>query len=269
VKSLEEAYALAEAQSPIVAAAYSRELVSRAQRDGARADMMPRVDLRARADVGSSALGANTLRQTNIRTDVVVSGPIFESGLRRARIGEAEAANDADWRLIDAALRDTKGEVADAWNEWKTQSAAEQHLKASIAAAEAAYDGALIQERAGLRTTLDLLDLARDLLSARTSHNAAAANAYLAQARLLATMGLLETAYLFPDEPRYDPKRHFEKVRDNSDIPLLTTIVRAIDNPYFVKFEPRTPRDPSARVGSAGADVGTEADQPPANPTPR
>jgi TolC family type I secretion outer membrane protein len=269
VTTIEEAYALAETQSPIVAAAYARELVSRAQRDSARADMMPRVDLRGRADVGSSALGSNTLRQTNLRTEVVVSGPIFESGIRRARIGEAEAANDSDWRLIDAALRDSKSEVADAWNEWKSQSAAEFHLKASIAAAEAAYDGALAQERAGLRTTLDVLDLARDLLSARTSHNAAAANAYLAQARLLVAMGSLDTSYLFPGEPRYDHLRHFEKVKDNSDIPLLTTIVRAIDNPYFVKFDPRAPRDPSARVGSAGVETGPETEEPPATPAPR
>lgn len=269
VTTLEEAYALAEAQNPIVIAAYARERISRAEHDATRADLMPRVDLRARADVGSSALAGNTLRQTSIRTDVVVSGPIFESGLRRARIGEASAANDADWRLIDAALRDSKSEVAEAWNEWKTQAAAKEHLKASVAAAEAAYDGAMMQYRAGMRTTLDVLDLARDLLSARTSYNTTAANAYLAQARLLAAMGSLEAGYLFPDEPRYDPLRHFEKVRDNSDIPLLTNSVRGLDSAFAGDVRPRTPRDPSARVGAPGADPDLPGADPEPAPTPR
>lgn len=102
VATLEEAYAFAEGHDPVIAAAYAREKVSRAQRDAAKADLMPRIDLKGRADYGTVTPYSNNPRETQLIGQVVVSGPIFESGLRRARLHEAEATNDADWRLTTA-----------------------------------------------------------------------------------------------------------------------------------------------------------------------
>jgi outer membrane protein len=253
-RDLETAYALAQTQSPIIVAAYARERASRAQGDAARADLLPRVDLRGSASLGTQSSGTNAIRQTQVRGEVVLSGPIFETGLRRARVGEAEAANDADWRLIDSALRESKAEIAGAWNEWQMQQAALDRLKAAIAAAEAAYRGAVLQERAGLRTTLDVLDLARDLLSARTSFNSASANAYLAQARLMQAMGSLEHNYLFPEQSRYDPDTHFDDVKYDGSIYVLTPIMRALDGALANKENQALPRDPAAQLGSEGVD---------------
>jgi outer membrane protein TolC len=58
--------------------------------------------------------------------------------------------------------------------------------------ARKAYEGAVLQQRAGLITTLDVLDLARELLLARSNSNTAIASAYLAKARVLAAAGALE-----------------------------------------------------------------------------
>lgn len=253
--SLEEAYAWAELHSPVIAAANEREKISRAQRDGARAALMPRVDLKGNAQVGTVAPYTSGLMQTELRGQVVVSGPLFASGLYRAQLAEASATNDADWHLIDNALRENRAEVADAWNEWLAQSASIDRLKASVAAAQAAYDGALTQERAGIRTTLDVLDLARELLVARSGYNAATANAYVAQARLLAAVGALEHGYLFPDAPRFDPDVHYDRVKHMGDMPLVTPLVRTIDSIVAGHGGNRPVRDPAGPVAVSGVDI--------------
>lgn len=255
--SLEEAYAYAEQHDPVITAAYAREKISRAQKEAAKAEMRPRIDLRGRADYGSASPYTDDLRETQLRGEVIVSGPLFESGLRRARVAEADATNDADWRLIDSASREQRAEVADAWNEWLSQSASISRLKAAVSAADTAYSGALLQERAGLRTTLDVLDLARELLIARSSYNAASANAYVAQARLLAALGALGYSNLFPDKPRHDPATHFDKVNNSGDVPLLTPLLRGLDSALTGSRKDRPLRDPSARVGVAGVNLPT------------
>ena len=253
VTSLEEAYAFAQRNDPILAAAYAREKVSRAALQAARAEQMPRVDLRGRAESGTIEPYSSSLRQTSLRGEVIVSAPIFDSGLRRARISEAREANDSDWRLIDAALRDSRVETAAAWNSMIAQRAAVVQLVASVDSAQRAYDGALQQERAGLRTTLDVLDLARELLTARTALNNAKTESYLAEARLLAAMGALDGHYLLPDETLYDPETHFARARDDGDIPLLTPMIRTLDGVGSRSaLMDRPVRDPAGPITTPG-----------------
>ncbi len=247
-QSLEDAYTLAQQASPVLIAAHARERNSRAQIEGVRAERRPRVDLRGRAGVDSNLFGSDPRRQTSLRGEVVVSGPVFQSGALTARISEAEAANDADWRLIDDVLRETRAEVAQSWNEWLTASASLKNLGRAVYLAEQAYNGSVQQKRVGMRTTLDVLDLARDLLSARVSFNQAGAAAQVAKARLLSVVGVLDRVHLTPDLPRYDVEQHYKKVSDYSDVPLITPALQAVDSVMLVGSQDRKSRDPSSEV---------------------
>jgi outer membrane protein len=249
VRGLEEAYAYAERTNPVVAAATAREKISRAQRDAAKAELMPRVDLRGQASTGSSVTSfSDKFVQKEMRGEVVATWTPFDSGLRLARLHEAEASNDADWRLIDAALRENRSQIADAWNLWKTQTAALDRLQAAMDSATRAYEGAVLQERAGLRTTLDVLDLSRDLLTAKSNYNAATTTAYVAQARLLAAMGLLEHSDLLPQADGYDPRPHADRVKGQGGIPGFSPAIQALDGVLQGPSNDRPVRDPASKV---------------------
>jgi outer membrane protein len=249
VKGLEDAYVVAERKNPVIAAATAREKISRAQRDSAKAELMPKVDLRGQASTGSSVTSfSDRFQQKEARGEVVATWTVFDSGLRLARLNEAEANNDADWRLIDGALRENRAQIADSWNLWITQTAALERLQAAIDSAQRAYDGAVLQERAGLRTTLDVLDLARDLLTAKSNYNAATTTAYVAQARLLAGLGLLEHDDLLPQSDGYDPQRHYQQVRGEGGVPLLSPAVEAFDGVVLAHPGERAVRDPASQV---------------------
>ena len=267
--TLDQAYAYAEANSPVLRAAQSREKISRAGIDAARAEQGPRVDLRGTGNYGSVSPYSNDLRNTSITGQGVVSLPLIDSGLRRAQLREAKEANDSDWRLIDAALRDTHQAVAGSWNQLTAARASLVHYKQASDAAQRAYEGALIQEKAGARTTLDVLDLARDLLSVRTNFIVAEANEYLARANLLAAMGRLEAPLLVPDIATYDPTANFDKVKRSGDIPFLTDVLAPLDGITARDVKTDRPiRDPAGPIVT-GAEVPLTTEVPPRPDVPR
>ena len=261
VRTLEDAYAYAQGSNPVLASAYARERLSRAEVRSARADLLPRVELQGSINRGTSSVVGPELAQTELRGAITLSGTV-DSGARQARIDELKAANDADWRLIDNALRQSRAELADAWNQWQTQTAAIARLEVAARAAEQAVDGALIQERAGLRTTLEILETARDLLQVRTNLNAATANAYVAKARVLAALGLLDHEHLLPQAEHYDEQRHFDRVDSSADLPPFTQAARALDSLITPLPVDRPIRDPAGPLGRSGQTLDAQADGP-------
>ncbi|HEX8058193.1 MAG TPA: TolC family outer membrane protein [Novosphingobium sp.] len=227
--TLDSVLAVAEADSPIVRQAQAKEKISRASREAAFAEDMPRVDARGTAEVGSLSPYSNTYRTRRLQGEFVLTVPLLDGGRRAARIAEAAESNQADWLEIEAAVRSTRGTVTEAWNQLAGARASLVHYLAAVASAREAFEGARIQERAGARTTLDVLDLARDLLIQQTNYNTALANEYLFRANLIAAMGRLEAPKLVPSVQRYDAEAHFEKVRGRSDLPLFSPLLSSLD----------------------------------------
>ena len=262
--TLEDAIAYAEANSPILRAAQSREKISRALVEQAKANMGPRIDLQGVANYGTTTPYDNNLRATQLRAGATFQQPIIDSGLRSARLREVEEANLSDWRLVDAAMRDTHQAVTSAWNQLAAARASLSDYRRAVDAAQRAYQGALEQERAGARTTLDVLDLARDLLNVRNSFVITLANEYLSRANLLAAMGRLEAPLLVPGIEAYDPTTHFRDVAGTGDVPLLTPALAALDSVSVTPVTLDRPiRDPSAALSA-----GTIVELPPESALP-
>jgi outer membrane protein len=252
ITSLPEAYSLADNDSPLVRAAQARERISRAFLAGTRAEAAPRVDFRGSADYGAMSDYSRDLRGTRVRGTVTLSVPLFDSGARLAESGQAREANLADLQLIAAAQRDSRTAVATGWNNVLAARLSIDHYRQAVESAQRAYENAQRQERAGMRTTLDVLDLARDLLNVRNAYNAALADEYQARATLLATLGHLDPGKISDGIKLYDPADHFRKVKGKGDIPLLTGSLAALDGVVLPNLKTNKPStDAAALVGTA------------------
>lgn len=252
--SLPGALELAEIDNPLLAAARAREQASRAAMNGTIAERLPRVDLQGRAEFLPSSPYDNGLRQNSLQGGIVLSGPLFDTGLLSSREAELRASNDADWRLIDSALRDLRAEVRGTWSTRNATGEALIPLGEAVQSAQSAYEGATIQQRAGFRTTLDVLILARDLLSVRNSYNSTITEAYLAQARLLAAMGRLDPGQIVPGMERHDPAAHLQAVDGRGDLPLWTAVLDAIDGLGYPAANSHRPiRDPALEALEPGS----------------
>ncbi|MEY4240276.1 MAG: hypothetical protein RL339_2877, partial [Pseudomonadota bacterium] len=252
VASLPEAYALADNDSPLVRAAQARERISRAFLSATRAESAPRVDFRGSADYGAMSDYSRELHGTRVRGTVTLSVPLFDSGARAAESGQAREANSADLQLIASAQRDSRTAVATGWNSLLAARMSIDHYRQAVESAQRAYENAQRQERAGMRSTLDVLDLARDLLNVRNAYNAALAGEYQARAELLATLGQLDPAGMSEGLKLYDPADHFRKVRGKGDVPLLTGALAALDGVTLPNLKANRPSpDAAALVGTA------------------
>lgn len=252
VTALSDAYGLADTESPLVRAAQARERVSRAFLAGTRAEAAPRVDFRGTADYGSVSEYTRDLRGTRVRGTVTLSVPLFDSGARSAESGQAREANSADLQLIAAAQRDSRTAVATGWNNLLAARMSIDHYRQAVESAQRAYENAQRQERAGMRSTLDVLDLARDLLNVRNAYNAALADEYQSRATLLAAMGQLDPTKMSDGLKLYDPSDHFRRVKGKGDVPLLTGTLSALDGVTLPNLKSTRPSpDAAALVGTA------------------
>ena len=227
--SLETAYAYAEANSGLVRAAQAREKISRATVKSVQAEYGPRVDLRGTASYGSNSPFNDQLRTTQLVGQVVLTQLLYDSNSRTARLRDAQEANEGDWRLLDSVYRQTREAIGSAWDSLASTRTSLAHYREAIAAAQRAYEGALIQQKTGDRSTLDVLDLARDLLTVRNNYNLTRTNEYLARSQLLAAAGLLEGPKILPELKAYDADAHFQQVKHGYDVPLLTSAFSGLD----------------------------------------
>ena len=258
IPNLDSALRVGLSQNPLVEAANYREQISRAAAKAAAADQKPRVDLRGRADLAPVSAYDDQLRQTAYLGQVVLSGPLFTSGLLSARRQEAEAINDADWRLIDAARRNLIEELTSAWAVRETSSQSYQSYIAAVNAAREAYAGAGTQQKAGFRTTLDVLILARDLLLVENGLNSAKYENYIANARILLALGMLNLSDVLNGEQAYDQEAHLEKVDGHGSVFPITPVVRLLDGGRNSPPEPRGVRDPALRSGELPDQMGSD-----------
>lgn len=249
VQSLDDAYAVADAESPALLSAQAQERVSRAALNAARAELAPRVDLEAQVSTSSLSLYNQSPRLLRAQGIATLTVPIFASGLRMSRIGAAHEADEAAWEQIDAAERDVRASVNDAWAQYASSKASIAHYSESVQSASEALTGARLQLKAGDRTTIELLDMARDLLTAENNLNIASANEYLARASLLSAIGRLKATDLVAGIDAYDPTDHFKRVKSHGDIPVLTPIASTVDGLLQPDTSRDRPiRDPTARV---------------------
>ncbi len=226
---LSQAYTIAQAENPAILAASAREQQARAAYEVARSAFGPTIDLTASAGRAPYYPYSEDLGVKTITGGVVLRMPLTSGGLRSSRLREAREVDLAERARLDDARRAVNRTTTQQWLQW---TAARNEVVAytdAVARATTAYEGAVKQQRAGDRTTLDVLILERDLLDVRSALVRARADSYLGQAGILAAMGRLDLATLVPNAPRYDPHVNFARVHDRAGLPLLTPLLHAID----------------------------------------
>lgn len=256
--TIDSAYATALRNNPNILAAEYRECASRAAVELARAEFGPNVSLNGSANFGGVTPYSNRFDRRGARAEVVVAVPIYQSGFRSSRVREQEALHNADVHQLDQIRRDTIQSIDESWETLVSRRDSTDKYLAAVTSARVAYDGAIQQERAGFITLLDVLDLARDLLTAQSNYTVALSNEYLARASLLSAMGMLEAPILYEDIERYDPTENFDRVRRRGDLPW-TPVLHALDGITAIDLERamETP-DPAAALAKDAAPAPVE-----------
>lgn len=246
--TLADAYAYAEQNSALIATARAKERVSHANEQAARADFRPRVDAQGSFAYASNSPYNNQLRNTQVVVQLALTQPLYDSGLRAGRLQEAKETNESDWRLIDSALRDTREAVGSAWDQLAAARLSIVHFQNAMERAQSAYVGAVRQQKAGDRSTFDVLVLASNFQSMRNNYYNAVAREASAKLNLMGALGLLEARYVAPKVPLYDAQAHYDRVARRGNLPILTQVLSQVDGTFIPGGRrPRPVRDEGAR----------------------
>lgn len=196
IKAAQHAVDAAEFQVKIAQGALAPQI-------GVRASVSQRYDTRSSND---EAINASAVASLTV--------PIYEGGqayaaTRQAKEQVGQAQLQADW------IRDqVRAAVLSSWSALEAARAQIEAAQAQIDAAETALSGVREEARVGQRTTLDVLNAQQELLTARVNLIQAQRDRVVGSYSLVQAMGRLNSRALGLAVNHYNPKIHYEQVKD-------------------------------------------------------
>jgi len=148
----------------------------------------------------------------NVTGALVFNQPLYTSGANASKVREAADLDSQAQLQVESARRQVVKLVSDAWAQLGAAQRAADLESRQVEAEKTAVEGNRLEERAGLRTTIDLLNAEDELTNAEESLLQSRHDAYVAGATLLAAMGLLETRFVAPGAELRRPERSLSRV---------------------------------------------------------
>ena len=140
--------------------------------------------------------------------------PIYDGGTTYASTRQAKEQLGQQELQTDLQRDKVRAAVVSAWGVNENSVGIIRSAKAQVAAAEIALAGIREEAKVGQRTTFDVLTAQQTLLNARVQLVVAQHDQVVASYAVLAAIGRLSTANLGLAANQYDPKVHFDQVKD-------------------------------------------------------
>lgn len=225
--SVSAAFDLAERESPAILAAQYNEESSHALVAEARAANNATVNLRFDYLHAPVTSYSSQFFQQSFTARLMVNKPLYSSGSDTSRLREALERDNRDRLGIEGARRDAIQAVAQAWSQLTATTSALDALNRQEQFAQIAYDSVRKELKAGLRTTIEVLNAEQELQSARVQTVSARHDRHVAQAAVLAAIGALDAKLLAPELRTYRPEMSLRAAERS--LPPWVGAIEAID----------------------------------------
>jgi outer membrane protein len=140
--------------------------------------------------------------------------PIYDGGVTYASTRQAKELLGQQELQTDLQRDRVRAAVVSAWGVNENSVSIIRSAKAQVAAAEIALAGIREEAKVGQRTTFDVLTAQQTLLNARVQLVSAQHDQVVASYAVMSAVGRLSTANLGLAATQYDPKVHFDQVKD-------------------------------------------------------
>lgn len=253
--NVDDALTAADSNSPKILEAIESEKAAREKVNEAKASYGPTLSLRVDVGVQPIVPYLPNLYDRNVTMGAVLSQPLFTSGMRASKVREASERDDQAMLNVESARREVIANVAQAWSQVLSTTAAETRTAAAVEADKVAVEGNQVEERVGRRSPFELLNTELELANTRINLIERHHDKYIAEAALLAAMGLLEARNLTPGIELYDPAKSVKEAGGMPPIPWEGPI-EAVDGALSLKA-----RAPEAvpNAGSKRPDMSVDA----------
>jgi outer membrane protein len=211
--SRDEAQALAATKNPNVISALFGEDAARDSVAATEAQLLPSFNLVGEANRTDDPAQFSGHETTYGTVQAQVTVPLYDAGLIYSQSRQAKQKVGQSEGLTDDARRLAVDGATAAWETIQAQRANIVSQQAAIKADEVAYDGLRAQQRAGLRTLIDVLNAEQELFTDRTNLVRAQHDLAVAEFNLADQIGRMTAADLKLKVNLYDVNRYYEAVR--------------------------------------------------------
>jgi outer membrane protein len=248
--NLDQALATGEEGNPSLRSSQYTEQGARLRTAEARDQRLPNVSLRLQYGYSGpqqSFFGSRPdVYPKDFAATLSLTQPLFAGGVIDSQIRQQIERQTSARAQTDNARRTMVQQISQAWSEYLAAHENETNAEQEVQSNQVAYDGVRKERQADLRSTLEVLYIEQSLRQAELSRAASNHDAYVAQANLLGSMGLLEAALLTPGnvEP-YDPVKAFNRVKRTATVPweFLPDALDHLTSPSLKKL-PAAPTAP-------------------------
>jgi outer membrane protein len=226
--NIDEAFKVAQDDSPVVLQAVMNERAGRANIRAAKARFRPTLSMTGEYIY----TGVEPFKNVNIDGQLVaglsLSMPIISGGLNRSAVREAEQNDEALYANIEASRRQVVQSLAASWNQVIAAERQYTYGQTAVRAAQVSSQGARLEYREGGRSFFEVLNEEQRLLESQLIVAQANYARFVGQAAVLNAMGRLNTTTVLEGFAPYDPKKNFDRVRSKGSVPW-EPIVATVD----------------------------------------
>ena len=218
--TLEQAARTVEAANPALRSSQYEEQAARLRTAQARDQRLPSVSLQMQlGPSGPVSPYVPNVYSRDATAVITITQPLFAGGVINSQVRQ-QIHREAMARLqTEGTRRAITQQLSQAWSNY--QAARENIVNATeeVKADQAAYDGMQMEQRADLRSTLEVLYVEQSLRQAQLGASGARHDAFLATASLLNAMGLLNVKAVAAGVRPYDPEKSFRAVSREGSVP--------------------------------------------------
>ncbi len=182
-----------------IIAAKIEEQIARIRIDIAKSQKSPLISFKS---IFSNGYNSSSGNSNSVTFRLEGSIPIFNSGRIDSEINQAKINYKAQKESTLLVKRLVEQEIALAWSNVLVSKASIEARKQQVEASSLAYDGVVVEEKLGTRTTLDVINAEQSLLDARTQLASAEREHTYARFSLLAATGELNLKKLNMSVPK-------------------------------------------------------------------
>jgi len=211
--TVEEVVERAQQSNPLFLAALADEKAAIKNIDEVAGKLLPELNLTAGAETTLETSSQDT-RTESASVGLTLTVPFYQKGTVYSQIRQAKQTAAEKRMDMEEARRNAVESGRTGWEGLVTARARIQSFLAQIRSAEVALDGVQREAAVGSRTVLDVLDAEQELLDAKVSLVRAQRDELVAIYELKKAIGELTAEKLGLDTGIYDPKVHYDEVRD-------------------------------------------------------
>ncbi|WMS41778.1 TolC family outer membrane protein [Acuticoccus sp. MNP-M23] len=167
---------------------------------------------------GSAGTTFNSTNRVSQSDDATLSldltVPIYQGGRVSAEVRQAKENLGTQRIQVDLTRDDVRQFTVSSWANYTGALRSIQNSRTGVFAANLALQGVIEEQKVGQRTTLDVLDAQRDLISAQLTLVLSERDSFVAAFTLMSSIGSLSAERLGLRVSYYRPAEHTDQVRD-------------------------------------------------------